>query len=183
MIDKLTDEDLTNHNFQKEHWQEFLEQYDEIDSDDFGFEWGDPDDEKDRHGHYKAVKALLLQSFSKESVVLEIGSLGGKWTQYLLSAKKVIAVDINDYFVDYLTRKFYKSNNLEFYVSGGNELNGIEDNSVDMVFSMDTFSRVQKKYIWDYFREIGRILTDRGGLYYIYQMMTCQSQKTEALHH
>ena len=29
MIDKLTDEDLTNHNFQKEHWQEFLEQYDE----------------------------------------------------------------------------------------------------------------------------------------------------------
>ncbi len=149
-----------SHIFQKTHWETYLKNYNE--SQPIGFEWGDPDDENDRHGNYKAVKDLLLSRINEESTVLEIGTLSGKWTQFMFSAKKIIAVDINKFFIEYLSRKYPQVKNIEFYVSSGNELKGIDSGSVDLVFSMDTFSRVKKQYIYDYFKEISRVLT-RGG--------------------
>ena len=130
---------------------------------DFGYEWGDPDDQNDRHGDYLAVKKMLLKSISPEKVTLEIGALGGKWTRYLLESKKVIAVDVNNYFEKYLRRKFPRSNNIEFYIGNGDELTGISNKSVDFVFSIDTFMRVRSDYIWSYIKETARVLTDEGG--------------------
>jgi len=164
VVDKNSNHQLAEHDFQVNHWEDYLKQYEIAgeEKDDFGFEWGDPDDEYDRHGNYRAVKDMLLEVLSDEKVTLEIGSLGGKWTQYLLASKKVIAMDVNNYFINYLKNKFYNCNNIEYYVGKGDELDGVLSDSVDLVFSMDTFSRVKKEYIWSYLKEISRILTGTG---------------------
>jgi hypothetical protein len=106
---------LSDPNFQKEHWEEFLENHDKSQSNTpFGFEWGDPEDSQDRFGNYLSVKKLLMSKVNSGTTVLEIGALGGKWTQYLMHAKLVIAVDINEKFKDYLKNKFPGKKNLEF---------------------------------------------------------------------
>ena len=154
---------LRRHSFQKEHWREHLENYNQEETGlPYGYEWGNIDDPQDRFGNYQTVKQLLMDEINPDYTVLKIGALGGKWTQFILHAKKVIAVDINDYFKDYLIKRFPEQENLEFYVSRGNEPKGIVDNSVDFVFSIDTFTRVKEKYIWDYFKEISRVLGNDG---------------------
>lgn len=154
---------LSRHRFQKCHWQEHLENYNEDEiGQPYGYEWGNPEDSQDRFGNYLSVKQLLLDKINTDSTVLEIGALGGKWTKYFLYAKKFIAVDINDYFITYLQKKFPSQSNLEFYVSAGNELKGIPDQSIDIVFTLDTFTRVKESYICDYFKEVSRVLVTGG---------------------
>ncbi len=76
---------------------------------------------------------------------------------------KVICVDINSTFIECVKNRFPNSiEKLKFYVSSGNELSGIADSSVNLVFSMDTLVRVEKKYIIDYFSEIKRVLKQDG---------------------
>jgi len=152
---------LSRHNFQKDHWEEYLLDYDGV-HELFGHEWGDPEDSKDRFGDYLSVKNLLISKINPNTVVLEIGSLGGKWTQYLMGCKRVIAMDINESFKDLLQKRFSGSNNLEFYVGRGGDLQGIPNGSVNLVFTMDTFTRVQEKHIRSYFKEISRVLVKNG---------------------
>ena len=130
---------------------------------EYGYEWGDPDNSNDQLGNYLSIKQKLLSSISDNTVVLEIGTLGGKWTRYLLPAKRIICVDINSYFIAYIKKLFPDSiDKLTFYVSEGNELNGVIDSSVDLIFTMDTLVRVEKEYIYDYFKEMKRVLRPNG---------------------
>ena len=70
----------------------------------------------------------------------------------MLHAKKIICVDINEYFIDYIKSNFPKEalRKFSFYVSSGNDLNGVKDCSCDLVFSMDSLVRVEKKFIYNY---------------------------------
>jgi len=47
----------------------------------------------------------------------------------MLHAKKIICVDINEYFIDYIKSNFPKEalRKFSFYVSSGNDLNGVKD--------------------------------------------------------
>jgi len=140
----------------------------------YGYEWGDPDsteafeyrseNEKDILGNYAKIKNEYLIPFVKnDTVILELGSLGGKWTQFLIKAKEVICVDINENGFDYIKNKL-PFENISFYLSKGNELKGIESQSIDMIFSIDTLVRVNKKFINDYFSEFARVLKPNGKL-------------------
>ncbi len=134
--------------FQKNHWEEELLKYKNSDKDPFlfGDEWGDLAKPDSVLGNYLGIREVLLNKISGQSTVLEIGTLGGKWTKYMFGANKIICVDINTVFIDFVKELFPESiSKLEFYVSKGNELTGIADSSVDLVFSMDTLVRVEKK--------------------------------------
>jgi len=157
----------SSYQYQLQHWKEYLVDFNNTQRTSevsFGFEWGDPEDENDRHGNYRKVLDLLKSNFDQNDVVLEVGVLGGKWTKYMLDAKKVIAVDINAEFTGYLRKKFPDASNMDFYVSQGYELAGIKDESVNLVFCMDTFTRVRKKWILNYFKEFERILVKGGAV-------------------
>lgn len=82
----------------------------------------------------------------------------------MLHAKKIICVDINEYFIDYIKSNFPKEalRKFSFYVSSGNDLNGVKGCSCDLVFSMDSLVRVEKKFIYNYFKEMYRVLKDNG---------------------
>ena len=89
--------------------------------------------------------------------MLELGSYDGKWTQYFLKAKKIICVDVFELSFEYL-KKNLDSQKLEFYLTQGNELKGIKSESIDLIFTIDTLTRVEKEYVKQYFEEFNRVL-------------------------
>lgn len=149
---------------QRLHWAQELSNYDWESKEIFGNEWGDPNNPKDRLGNYLELKNQLVGLVTSATIVLEIGSLAGKWTQYLLHAKRIICVDINEVGFDYIRKKL-PCQNIEFYLTKGNELKGIPSESVDLVFSLDTLVRVERSYINAYIKESHRVLKGNGCLF------------------
>lgn len=147
--------------YQKRHWKKELQKYDWNQKKLFGYEWGDPENSNDRWGNYLEIKKRLLFHISPTSTVLEIGSLGGKWTQYMVHARKVICVDVNALGFAYIKKKL-PYGNISFYLTRGDELEGIANNTVDVLFSVDTLVRVPKKFIKRYFMEANRVLKPGG---------------------
>ena len=150
-----------NINFQRSHWEDQLKQYDWDDQKLYGYDWGDPENDQDPLGNYAAIKSRVTNLLTPEKTILEIGSLGGKWTQYFLKAKEVICVDLNEVGFKYIEQKM-PSDRLRFYLTKGDELRGINGNSVDIVFSMDSLVRTPRKYLFRYFKEIHRVLKPSG---------------------
>lgn len=155
-----------NRNFtQKVFWADHLKKFHDKNEDFkyYGYEWGNPLNDQDELGNYLKIKNLLEHIIPENGHVVEIGTLGGKWTQYMFLAKKITCVDINNYFIDFI-KKRYPSNikKIDFYISKGNELTDIKTNSVDVVFCIDTLVRVEKEYIFDYLKEVARVLKPNG---------------------
>jgi SAM-dependent methyltransferase len=107
----------------------------------------------------KVVKRYLRPYVTQDSVVLEIGPGGGRWTQYLLPARKVVVVELNPQFFDYLRERFgADAAKLSFYETSGYELAGIDSDSIDFVFSFGTFVHLAPEGIDQYLGEIRRVL-------------------------
>jgi SAM-dependent methyltransferase len=110
---------------------------------------------------YKVVDHYIQPYVTANATIVEIGSGGGRWTQYLVGAKKLIAVDINPIFFESLCARFPDAH-LEFYQSAGFELTGIASGTIDYVFSFGTFVHIEPAGIAAYLSEIRRVLKPGG---------------------
>jgi SAM-dependent methyltransferase len=142
----------------------------------YGAQWGDPAArgiwkwlQKIRMGRKlpgdlsKIPPKYILPYVSKESVLLEIGPGGGRWTQYFLDAKEIILVDLNPDFFPYLQDRFKKfSSKLRFYQTSGYELDGIASDYVDFIFTFGTFVHIDPEGIDCYLDHIKRVLKIDG---------------------
>lgn len=144
------------------HWKKYLKEEQGKSSGFIGYVWGNPESAQDYYGNYKQILDWLQVSISSDSHVIEIGSFGGKWTQYMGRARLVTCVDLFEEAFDFLEKRLGDRLNIQFYKTKGNELRGLTDNSADLVFSMDTFVRVPKGSIEKYFFEIFRVLKKEG---------------------
>lgn len=156
---------FNNTAIQKEFWLEHFEKFKHTHTDveRYGYAWGDPEKSDDPLGNYLSIKRKLESLITPQSTVLELGTLNGKWTRYLLNAKHVICVDINTEFPKWISERYSKYlAKISFYITQGNELAGIAENSVDFVFSIDTLVRVEKESIQAYLYEIKRVLQPKG---------------------
>lgn len=134
----------------------------------YGYTWGDPTHESSTDssgkilGNYKKIKdEFILKYINENTTIIDLGSLSGKWTQFFLDAGKIICVDISTEGYDSI-KKHLKHDNMEFYQTKGYELDGIESNSIDIVFCMDTLVRSEPGIIQDYLFEIKRVIKDDG---------------------
>ena len=93
---------------------------------------------------------------------LEIGSGGGRWTDYLKACQSVVCVDVNSVMLDLVRERFSDQDNLSFVLTEGSNLPGVADDSIDFVFSHDVFVHVDPLEVYDYLAEIRRVLTDDG---------------------
>jgi SAM-dependent methyltransferase len=142
----------------------------------YGDHWGDPALtglryrwHRLRHGRIapgdlgKVVKRYLRPYVTPESVVLEIGPGGGRFTQFLVDARELVLVDLNKQFFRYLRERFRKhEGKLRFYQTSGFELKDVDDGSVDFVFSFGTFVHIDPEGIDEYLGEIRRVLRPGG---------------------
>jgi SAM-dependent methyltransferase len=138
----------------------------------YGDQWGDPSVggfgyvwRKLRHGRKvpgnlaKVRKRYLEPYVSPDAVALEIGAGGGRWTHYLLSAREVVVVELNSEFFPYLENRFPEAaHKFRFYETSGYEIGGVEDDSIDFVFSFGTFVHIDPDGIDAYLTEIRRVL-------------------------
>lgn len=160
-----------------ERWVRGLRRFRRADEDGhYGDHWGDPTLSslryrwrRLRHGREtpgdlsKVVKRHLLPHVTPESVVMEIGPGGGRWTQFLIGARELILVELNAEFFPYLRKRFRKQRRkLRFYETSGYELGAIEDGTVDFVFSFGTFVHIDPEGIGEYLGEIARVLRSGG---------------------
>ena len=105
------------------------------------------------------VRYYIEPYVTPQSVVLEIGPGGGRWTKYLLDAKEIIVVELNPEFFSYLQERFKDClSKFRFYHTSGYELDGIEANSVDVIFTFVTFVHIEPDGIYSYLGHINRVL-------------------------
>ena len=148
--------------WQRRNWEKELAVEAARPWDVLGYSWGDPEATQDQFGNYRRVLDLLRGGLTRESCVVEIGSYGGKWTQFMLGARSVICVDLFERSAEVLRQRFGARENLRFYKTNGNELRWISSSSADVVFSMDTLVRVPARSIRKYLVEAHRILAPGG---------------------
>lgn len=169
-FDAYTNEQQCIHNntiAQRTFWQNHIETYLDqgCDIERYGYTWGDPEAADDPLGNYRWVLHKMLSWLDDDSTLLDLGSMSGKWLKYFLSAKKLVCVDINTAFIDVIRQRYAAHiDKFSFYQTTGNELHGIANRSIDIVFCMDTLVRVEKEFIADYFTEMERVVKDDGKL-------------------
>jgi SAM-dependent methyltransferase len=156
-------------------WQQDLREFSEQNPEKvYGIQWGDPEVRglryliqlllHPRRGAgplYKVVDRYIRPYVKPFSTVLEIGVGGGRWTRYLLAARRIICVDLNPDFFDVVKARFPGSS-LEFYQSKDCELENIASDSVDFVFSFGTFVHIEPEGIMQYLVHIRRVLKPKG---------------------
>jgi ubiquinone/menaquinone biosynthesis C-methylase UbiE len=73
-----------------------------------------------------------------------------------------IGVDLNENCIEYCKNKFLDNKNVVFYKNNGLTLPMIEDNSINFVFSWDSFVHMHKNVVESYLVELNRVLKIRG---------------------
>jgi SAM-dependent methyltransferase len=102
----------------------------------YGDQWGDPE----TVDMLKRVRDRFITPHVVSSkTALEIGSGGGRWTQYLLGFDRVYCVDINREMFHYMIERFGGAPQLSFCETDGQSFPGVPRRSVDFVFTFGTF--------------------------------------------
>lgn len=124
----------------------------------FGDRWGHPEE----FAPLLQVRRRFLEPyFSPGMEVLEIGSGGGRFTQYFRGARKLTVVELNSESFKYLRRRFPELP-FDFRLTSGYDMPGVGDASIDLVFTFDVFVHVEPEGILAYLHEMERVLRPGG---------------------
>lgn len=120
----------------------------------YGMSWGDPDE----HPALRHVRDHFLRRYiTPETVMLEIGPGGGRWTRYMLDAKQIYAVDFHQELLDELRANFPQPN-ITPIKNNGDDFPGVPDCAIDFLFSFGTFVHLDLEIIEKYLENMRRLL-------------------------
>ena len=108
------------------------------------------------------VDCFIKPNIDKDSVAVDFACGHGRWTRYFLDVKQLILVDLNESCIDFCKQRYKKHENIEYFVNDGKTLPFIQDNSVDFVWSFDSFVHMERDVIDSYMCEFSRILKHDG---------------------
>lgn len=109
------------------------------------------------------IDDVLLTRIPAGGVVLEIGPGGARWSSVLQArTRRLILVDVSERPLELCRERFAAAENVEYVLSGGNDLPGVEDSCVDAVWSFDVFVHVAPTDQAGYLSEIARVLSPGG---------------------
>jgi ubiquinone/menaquinone biosynthesis C-methylase UbiE len=129
------------------------------------WDWEDGGEEWTESVEWKnsLIKSILVKHISNGGCVLEVGPGAGRWTEALQRlAGHLVVVDISDRCIDICKRKFATCGNVEFFVNNGSELQFVDDNSIDSVWSFDVFVHINFEQVERYIQEFKRVLKKGG---------------------
>jgi len=109
------------------------------------------------------IQTLIKPYLSNDKTVLEIAPGQGRWSNEMADhCKKLILVDLSPTCIDTCKARFSTKSNIEYIVNNGKKLDGVEDESVDFIWSFDSFVHMDKAVISSYFAEFKRVLKPGG---------------------
>jgi len=120
----------------------------------YGMEWGDPE----------TIRPLtfirdqyVLRYVNPDQAALEIGPGGGRWTRYLRDFHRLYVVDYHPELLQELKKNFNPPN-MTFIQNNGADFPGIQDGSIDFLFSFGCFVHLDAQLIEAYLKNMERIL-------------------------
>jgi ubiquinone/menaquinone biosynthesis C-methylase UbiE len=125
------------------------------------WDWRDRGEEWNASAEWKQalVENVLLAWIPEDAVVLEIGPGAGRWSAELQPrARRLILVDVTERALALCRDRFKDADNVRYALSGGSELPGVADSSVQAIWSFDVFVHVAPVDQDAYLSEIGRVL-------------------------
>ena len=95
--------------------------------------------------------------------VVEIAPGYGRWSHYLLQhCRDLTLVDLSERCIHACKLRFKDDSRLTFRVGDGRSLPGVEDGSVDLVFSFESLVHAELEVMDSYLKEIRRVLKPGG---------------------
>jgi SAM-dependent methyltransferase len=120
----------------------------------YGLNWGDPDTVEP----LRFIRDRYVMPYVRsDQTGLEIGPGGGRWTRYLIGFRKLHVVDYYDEMLHEL-RKNFSTPNMVFIRNNGMDFPGVEDHSIDYLFSFDAFVHLDVPIIEGYLKNMKRLL-------------------------
>jgi SAM-dependent methyltransferase len=128
-----------------------------------GDEWNQPEQIGAAVASSEIVRHLDEHVFKpfidKVDTILEIGAGGGRFTEVLVTkASLVIAADTAPTMLKLLRRRFARDPRVRTVLLDGRSLGTLPNASVDVVFSYDVFVHLPHWEIFNYLREMKRVL-------------------------
>ena len=123
-----------------------------------GDEWTPSQEWKD-----SLLDQVLKPQVSHGSTILEIGPGAGRWTEHLIPrAAAYQGIDISSTCVDLCSRKFASAANATFRTNQGNDLPGVAESTIDVIWSFDVFVHINLAEVASYLDEFRRVLKPGG---------------------
>lgn len=125
------------------------------------WDWGPGGEEWNESAEWKAslIEHVLRPAVPDGGTVLEIGPGAGRWTEHLRPlAERLILVEATDEVLDLTRARFGDDPAVEFIRTGRSDLPGVDDASVDVVWSFDVFVHLAPVDTAGYLAEMARVL-------------------------
>lgn len=117
------------------------------------------------YGEWKnsVTESFIYRNINENSTVLEIAPGHGRWTEFILrKCRNLILVDLNQKCIEFCKKRFLKFKNIEYHTNNGKDLSFIKSNSIDFIWSYDSFVHMEKEIFESYFKEFSRVLKKSG---------------------
>jgi ubiquinone/menaquinone biosynthesis C-methylase UbiE len=109
------------------------------------------------------VEDVMLPVIPAGGTILEIGPGAGRWSVILAPrAERLIVVDIAQKPLEMVKERLNGTGNLECVLSEGASLRGVDDRTVDAVWSFDVFVHIRPRDQAAYLAEIARVMRPGG---------------------
>jgi SAM-dependent methyltransferase len=109
------------------------------------------------------IRFVLEPEIPEGGRILEIGPGGGRWTGALIArAREYLGIDISATCVEHCRRRFADEAKARFAVGSGADLAGVEDSSIDAIWSFDVFVHINVAEVEGYAAEFRRVLRPGG---------------------
>ncbi len=148
-------------------WDEYAKRYKAEPGKHLGDEWNEPlvvgIDASPEQMLNKLDEEVFQPFLGQSEVLLEIGSGGGRFTEILLpKCRRLIASDTAPHMLALVKERFKHCPAVEYLLLDGRGLAPVKDATVDAVFSYDVFVHLQPWDIFNYMREMKRVLRPGG---------------------
>jgi ubiquinone/menaquinone biosynthesis C-methylase UbiE len=137
------------------------------------YAWENDGDEWDGQARYcnvtydrwknSLVETLILPNIPKSGNILEIAPGHGRWSKFLATSQcSLVLVDLSPSCIEFCRNIFTANTNISYIINDGQTLEAVADNSIDFIWSYDSFVHMEKGVISCYMGEMFRVLKPGG---------------------
>lgn len=142
------------------------------DTEIYGSQWGDPENFSQSPSLAMIKNNFIDPYVTDQTVVLEIGCGGGRWTKFFGNAHQVYALDAFDEMLQETKTSYYRANggnnNLILIRTNGTDIPTVDEYSVDYIFTFDVFVHLDIEVIEQYLISAKKVLKDTGTMFIHY---------------